>query len=245
MSTKLFKEWIEESETIVFFGGAGTSTESDIPDFRTAGGLYDQKTSKYPHPPEKMLGHTFYRKHPDIFFDYYKENLIYPEAKPNKAHRALVELEKQGKLKTVITQNIDGLHQMAGQKEVIELHGSINKNYCEQCKSKYNLNEFLALAGKVPTCTLCGGTVRPDVVLYEEGLKNSVLEKAVQAIAKADMIIIGGTSLVVYPAAGLIRYFTGKRLILINRDATKMDSKADLVFRESIGEVLNEVVFGN
>ncbi len=171
MSINDLKDWIEKSENIVFFGGAGTSTESKIPDFRTAGGLYDKKTSKYPYPPETMLSHSFYKQHPDVFFEYYKENLIYPKARPNKAHLALAELEKQGKLKAVITQNIDGLHQMAGQKEVIELHGSVHENYCENCRRKYNLNDFLSLTGSVPTCLNCGGIVRPDVVLYEEGLK--------------------------------------------------------------------------
>jgi len=243
MSINDLKGWIEKSENIVFFGGAGTSTESKIPDFRTAGGLYDKKTSKYPYPPETMLSHNFYKQRPEVFFEYYKENLIYPDARPNKAHIALAELEKQGKLKAVITQNIDGLHQMAGQKEVIELHGSVHENYCENCRNKYDLSEFLLLTGSVPTCPNCGGIVRPDVVLYEEGLKTMVLEKAIQALSNADMLIIGGTSLVVYPAAGLIHYFNGDKLVLINRDATQVDGKAGLVFRDSIGEVLHEAVF--
>jgi len=243
MSIDQFRNWIKESRSIVFFGGAGTSTESKIPDFRTAGGLYDKKTSKYPYPPEQMLSRTFYMQHPDIFFEYYKENLIYPDAKPNKAHFALAELEKQGKLKAVITQNIDGLHQMAGHAEVIELHGSIHENYCESCGLKYDLSEFLLLPGGSPTCPACGGRVRPDVTLYEEGLKTYVIEKAIQTIATCDMLIIGGTSLVVYPAAGMINYFKGDKLVLINRDATQVDGKADLVFRESIGEVLHEAVF--
>jgi len=245
MSVHELKEWINKSHRIVFFGGAGTSTESQIPDFRTAGGLYDKKTSKYPYPPETMLSHSFYKQNPSVFFEYYKENLIYPEARPNKAHMALAELEKQGKLKAVITQNIDGLHQMAGQNEVIELHGSIHKNYCESCKKPYTLSEFLALSGEVPRCIKCGGIVRPDVVLYEEGLKTRIIEQAIQALTLADLLIIGGTSLVVYPAAGLIHYYGGKRLVLINRDATQVDSKADLVFRESIGEVLHAAVFGD
>lgn len=245
MSINALREWINQSENIVFFGGAGTSTESKIPDFRTAGGLYDKKTSKYPYPPETMLSHSFYLQHPDVFFEYYKENLIYPEARPNKAHVALAELEKQGKLKAVITQNIDGLHQMAGHKEVIELHGSVHINFCERCRRQFDLSEFLALAGDVPTCPECGGIVRPDVVLYEEGLKTRILEQAIQAIRLADMLIIGGTSLVVYPAAGLIHYFNGERFVLINRDATQVDNKADMVFRESIGEVLHEAVFGD
>lgn len=245
MSIDALRDWIEKSENIVFFGGAGTSTESKIPDFRTAGGLYDKKTSKYPYPPEQMLSRTFYMQHPDIFFEYYKENLIYPEARPNKAHLALAELEKRGKLSAVITQNIDGLHQMAGHKEVIELHGSIHVNYCESCGKNYDLSEFLLLPGKTPTCPLCDGRVRPDVVLYEEGLKTNIIEKAIQAIALADMLIIGGTSLVVYPAAGMVNYFNGNKLVLINRDATQVDGQADLVFRESIGEVLHEAVFGN
>ena len=245
MSIETLKKWIDTSQKIVFFGGAGTSTESHIPDFRTAAGLYNKHESKYPYPPETMLSHTFYKNRPEIFFEYYKENLLFPEAEPNRAHIALAELEKQGKLSAVITQNIDGLHQMAGHKKVIELHGSVHKNYCENCKTRYSLSEILELPGQVPTCSICGGTVRPDVVLYEEGLKTQVLESAIQALTTADMLIIGGTSLIVYPAAGLIRYFRGEKLVLINRDATQMDEKADLVFRDPIGEVLHAAVFGD
>ncbi len=244
MSIEILKKWIDESNNVVFFGGAGTSTESDIPDFRTAGGLYDQEQQKYPYKPETIISHSFYVHHPEIFFDYYKENLLYPQARPNDAHKALAELESRGKLKAVVTQNIDGLHQMAGQKEVIELHGSVHENYCESCGATYDLKAFLELEGVVPRCSICGGMVRPDVVLYEEGLKTPVIEKAIQAIMQADMLIIGGTSLVVYPAAGMIQYFKGKRLVLINKADTQMDGKADLVFRDSIGKVLREAVYG-
>lgn len=242
MSIEKLREWIEKSSNIVFFGGAGTSTESNIPDFRTSGGLYDQKSNKYPYPPETIISHSFYIQHPEIFFEYYKDNLLYPDAKPNKAHMALARLEAENKLTAVITQNIDGLHQMAGHKNVIELHGSVHENYCETCAQTYTLKEFLELKGDKPTCVKCGGTVRPDVVLYEEGLKSQVIEKAVRAIASADLLIIGGTSLVVYPAAGLLQYFRGDKLVLINKAKTQMDSRADLVFNESIGEVLHEVV---
>lgn len=242
MSIEKLREWIEKSDNIVFFGGAGTSTESDIPDFRTSGGLYDQKSSKYPYKPETIISHSFYIQHPEIFFEYYKDNLLYPDAKPNLAHKALVKMEKEKKLRAVITQNIDGLHQLAGHENVIELHGSVHENHCEKCGQTYNLKEFLDLKGVTPTCTKCGGTVRPDVVLYEEGLKSQVIEKAVRAIASADMLIIGGTSLVVYPAAGLLQYFRGDKLVLINKAKTQMDTQADLVFNQSIGEVLHEAV---
>jgi NAD-dependent deacetylase len=243
LSVKTLRKWIDESQNIVFFGGAGTSTESNIPDFRTAGGLYEKKQDKYPYSPETIISHSFFRKHPRMFYDYYKENLLYPNAQPNDAHKALAELEKRGKLSAVITQNIDGLHQLAGHKEVIELHGSVHVNYCESCGAVYNLKAFLNLGGSVPACVKCGGQVRPDVVLYEEGLKTSVIEKAIQAIALADMLIIGGTSLVVYPAAGLVNYFKGNKLVLINKADTQVSGKADLVFKDAIGKVLREAVY--
>ncbi len=239
---QMFKDWINESQSIVFFGGAGTSTESDIPDFRTAGGLFNKKTSKYPYPPEKMVSHSFLMHNPKMFFEYYKENLVFPNAKPNNAHNALVKLEKDGKLKGVITQNIDGLHQMAGSEQVAELHGSIHRNFCTRCGYIYDLSEFLSLVGEVPTCPKCRQMVRPDVTLYEESLNAEVIQMAVDWISSADMLIIGGTSLVVYPAAGFVNYFRGKHVVLINKDATSMDKNADLLFREPIGEVLKKVV---
>ncbi len=239
---KKFKEWIDESEKIVFFGGAGTSTESGIPDFRSAGGAFDNSGAKYPYPPEKMVSHSFLQHNPKMFFEYYKENLIFPDALPNNAHKSLAQLEKNGKLLGIITQNIDGLHQMAGSHNVAELHGSVHINYCIQCGYKYDLSEFLALAGEIPTCPICRKMVRPDVTLYEESLDSEVIERAVNWIASADMLIIGGTSLVVYPAAGFVNYFRGNKIVVINRDGTQMDSKAGLLFRDSIGEVLHEVV---
>ncbi len=240
---KKFKNWIDESDRIVFFGGAGTSTESGIPDFRSAGGAFDNSGSKYPYSPEKMVSHSFLMHNPKMFFEYYKENLIFPDAKPNNAHKALVELENRGKLLGIITQNIDGLHQMAGSHKVAELHGSVHKNYCVQCGFSYNLDEFLSLNGDVPTCPTCRKMVRPEVTLYEESLDAEVIQKAVDWISSADMLIIGGTSLVVYPAASFLHYFRGSKIVLINRDATQMDSKAGIIFRDAIGEVLNEAIF--
>ncbi len=239
---KKFKQWINDSDKIVFFGGAGTSTESNIPDFRTAGGLFNKRESKYPYPPEKMVSHSFLEHNPKMFFEYYKENLIFENAVPNNAHKALAHMEKSGKLLGVITQNIDGLHQMAGSKNVAELHGSVHRNYCIRCGFTYNLSEFMALAGDVPTCPKCRQMVRPDVTLYEESLDGEVIQRAVEWISSADMLIIGGTSLVVYPAAGFINYFRGDKLVIINKDGTQMDSKAGLLFRDSIGEVMYEAV---
>ena len=245
------KKIIDESRNIVFFGGAGVSTESGIPDFRSETGLYHAK-QKYGFPPETMLSHSFYVRHTDTFFEYYKENLIYDDASPNKAHLALAALEKAGKLKAVITQNIDGLHQKAGSKTVYELHGSVKRNYCEKCGASYSLEYVMDpenCEGHVPFCSrvkdngeVCGGRIKPDVVLYEEPLDNDVMEGALRAIMEADCMIIGGTSLNVYPAAGLIDYFHGKHLVLINRDSTPFDSRADLVIHDKIGEVLGEVV---
>lgn len=233
------KKVIDESETIVFFGGAGVSTESNIPDFRSESGLYHAQ-EKYGYSPETMLSHTFYVNHTELFFKYYKENLIYPDAQPNDAHRALAKLEEMGKLKAVITQNIDGLHQKAGSKKVYELHGSVLRNYCEKCGRFHDVDYIMDEAhckNGVPYCS-CGGRIKPDVVLYEEMLDDSCIQGAVDAIQKADTLIIGGTSLVVYPAAGLINYFRGKNLVLINKSQTPYDGKADLVIYDAIGKVM-------
>ncbi len=240
MDEKL-KKIIDESENIVFFGGAGVSTESNIPDFRSEKGLYKAKT-EYGMSPEEMISHSFFVNHTETFFDYYKKNLIYPDAKPNKAHRALAKLEAQGKLKAVVTQNIDGLHQMAGNKKVYELHGSVLRNYCMKCHQFYDLDYIMDeyhCKGNVPICPVCGGIIKPDVVLYEEMLDEDCINKAVSAISKADTLIIGGTSLVVYPAAGFVRYFRGNHLVLINKQETTYDSHADLVIHDSIGKVMD------
>ena len=229
---------IKESNNIVFFGGAGVSTESHIPDFRSEDGLYKAKT-KYGYSPETLISHSFYQRHTDKFYEYYKENLIYLDAKPIDAHYALAKLVKMGKLKAVVTQNIDGLHQAAGSKNVLELHGSIHRNYCMRCKKQYSAR-FVKESKGIPTCD-CGGTIRPDVVLYEEGLDNQIIQKSIRAISEADMLIIGGTSLVVYPAAGFIDYFHGKYLVLINKDATARDVGATLTIHEPIGEVLDRI----
>ena len=233
----LLKQWIAQSDSIVFFGGAGVSTESGIPDFRSVDGLYNQT---YDYPPETIISHSFYVRNPQEFYRFYKDRMLFPAAKPNRAHLALAKLEQEGKLKTVITQNIDGLHQAAGSKEVLELHGSVHRNYCTRCGQFYGL-DFMMKSEGVPKCS-CGGIIKPDVVLYEEGLDNRILQKAVRAIHNADMLMIGGTSLVVYPAAGLIDYYQGKRLVLINKDKTARDSMADLVINEKIGEVLGAAV---
>lgn len=235
------KKIIDGSDNIVFFGGAGVSTESNIPDFRSEKGLYKAKT-EYGMSPEEMISHSFFVNHTETFFDYYKKNLIYPDAKPNKAHRALAKLEAQGKLKAVVTQNIDGLHQMAGNKKVYELHGSVLRNYCMKCHQFYDLDYIMDeyhCKGSVPICPVCGGIIKPDVVLYEEMLDEDCINKAVSAISKADTLIIGGTSLVVYPAAGFVRYFHGRNLVLINKQETPYDSHADLVIHDSIGKVMD------
>lgn len=231
------KDWIKSSDNIVFFGGAGVSTESNIPDFRSVDGLYNQE---YDYPPETILSHSFYERKTDEFYRFYKNKMIFLSASPNPAHLALAKLEKQGKLKAVITQNIDGLHQAAGSKEVLELHGSVHRNYCERCKRFYNAEYILGAEG-IPRCS-CQGRIKPDVVLYEEGLDTEILEKAVSYISQADMLIVGGTSLTVYPAAGLIDYYRGRRLVLINKSVTTMDGKADFVISGSIGKVLAETV---
>lgn len=226
------RQWIEGSDNIVFFGGAGVSTESGIPDFRSQDGLYNQE---YDYPPETIISHSFYMRNPEEFYRFYKNKMIFTEAKPNAAHLALAKLERQGKLKAVITQNIDGLHQMAGSKEVLELHGSIHRNYCSRCGKFYGLDAVTGVQG-VPRCD-CGGIIKPDVVLYEEGLDQHTLQKSVYYIRHADVLIIGGTSLAVYPAAGLIDYYQGNKLVLINKSATARDAHADLVINEPIGQV--------
>ena len=231
---------LKESNNIVFFGGDGVSTESGIPDFRSANGLFNEKLN-ITFTPEQLVSHSFYIRYPKEFFNFYKAKLIYPQAKPNKAHIALAKLEEMGKLKAVITQNIDGLHQAAGSKNVFELHGSVLRNYCVKCHAFYD-EKFILDSKDVPTCTKCGGNVKPDVVLYEEGLDDNVIRDSVRAIANADTLIIGGTSLVVYPAAGLIDYFRGKNLVLINKSSTSADNKADLVIHDSIGKVLNMAI---
>jgi len=234
------KQAIEKSSNIVFFGGAGISTESGIPDFRSENGLY-QSVAEYGAPPEELISLSFFRKDPNTFFKYYKENLMYPGAKPNAAHLALAKLEEQGKLKAVVTQNVDGLHQMAGSKNVIQLHGSALRNYCVDCKTDYTddyiLNPVLH-NDHVPLCEKCNGIVRPDIVLYQESLDSDVISRAVDAISNADMLIVGGTSLVVYPAAGFLNYFRGKNLVLINKSATSYDARADFVINDSLGKVL-------
>ena len=231
------KSWIEESKNIVFFGGAGVSTESGIPDFRSQDGLYHQQ---YDYPPEQILSHTFFVRKPEEFFRFYRNKMLAPDARPNRAHLALAELERAGRLKAVITQNIDGLHQAAGSQEVLELHGSVLRNHCMRCGKFYGMEAILNSSG-VPKCS-CGGVIKPDVVLYEEGLDMDTLNRAVNYISRADVLIVGGTSLTVYPAAGLIDYYRGRKLVLINRDATPLDGQADLVIAGKIGEVLGEAV---
>ena len=231
---KRLKGIIDDSKSIVFFGGAGVSTESGIPDFRSEDGLYRQK---YSYPPEEIISHTFFVRNPEVFFEFYKDKMMALDAKPNPAHQALARLEQEGKLTAVITQNIDGLHQAAGSKNVLELHGSIHRNYCQKCGKFYDAAYVKAAEG-VPRCDACGGMVKPDVVLYEESLDNGLLYRAVEHIRRADMLIVGGTSLVVYPAAGLVDYYQGQRLVLINKSATSMDRRADLVISGPIGEVM-------
>ena len=231
------KSWIEESKNIVFFGGAGVSTESGIPDFRSQDGLYHQQ---YDYPPEQILSHTFFVRKPEEFFRFYRNKMLAPDARPNRAHLALAELERAGRLKAVITQNIDGLHQAAGSQEVLELHGTVLRNHCIRCGKFYGMDAILNSSG-VPKCS-CGGVIKPDVVLYEEGLDMDTLNRAVNYISRADVLIVGGTSLTVYPAAGLIDYYRGQKLVLINRDATPLDGQAGLVIAGKIGEVLGEAV---
>jgi len=225
----LLKKWIAESNHIVFFGGAGVSTESKIPDFRSVDGLYNQK---YQYPPETILSHTFYQRRTEEFFEFYRDKMLYPEAQPNAAHLALAKLEQMGKLKAVITQNIDGLHQAAGSKRVLELHGSVLRNYCTRCHKFYDMEYILHSSG-IPRCE-CGGVIKPDVVLYEEGLDSMTLNEAIRCIRQADMLIVGGTSLTVYPAAGLIDDYRGSKLVLINKSITMMDERADLLINGPI-----------
>ena len=228
---------IDTYGNIVFFGGAGVSTESGIPDFRSVDGLYHQQ---YDYPPETILSHTFYRSHTEEFFRFYRNKMLFPNAQPNAAHKKLAELEAAGKVRAVITQNIDGLHQAAGSRTVLELHGSVLRNYCEKCYQFYGIDTILNSTG-IPRCEKCGGIIKPDVVLYEEGLDPKTIQGAVEAIAAADTLIIGGTSLVVYPAAGLIRYFRGRKLVVINMSPTQSDSNADLLIADKIGDVLGSL----
>ena len=235
VKVKKLQEIIDESQRIVFFGGAGVSTESGIPDFRSVDGLYHQK---FKYPPETMLSHTFFKQNTWDFFDFYKNRVIPADPKPNAAHLKLAELEKAGKLIGVVTQNIDGLHQAAGSEKVYELHGSVLRNYCTNCGKFFDYKYILEASG-IPECYVCGSVVKPDVVLYEEGLDNDTLVGAVNAISSADTMIVAGTSLVVYPAAGLLQYFRGKWLVLINRDPTPADKSANLVIHDKVGEVLS------
>ena len=232
------QEIIDDSNNIVFFGGAGVSTESGIPDFRSVDGLYNQK---WKYPPETIISRSFYYKNPEEFFRFYREKLIIKDVKPNKAHIALAKLEEKGKLKAVVTQNIDGLHQLAGSKTVYELHGSTLRNYCESCHKFFDIDYIADKKMPVPVCDSCGGRVKPDVILYEEMLDDNCIQGAVGAIAAADTLIIGGTSLVVYPAAGFIHYFKGKHLVIINRDETSADAQAELVIHDKIGDVLGSL----
>ena len=230
------KQWIDESDNVVFFGGAGVSTESGIPDFRSVDGLYAQK---YKYPPERIISHSFFEENPEEFYRFYRDKLVIRGAKPNIAHRKLAEWERQGKLKAVITQNIDGLHQAAGSEKVIELHGTTHRVYCARCGQQYPV-EVVNEGTGIPRCK-CGGVIRPDVVLYEEGLNQEDLYRSVQLIRDADVLIVGGTSLVVYPAAGLINYYRGRKLVLVNLSATDRDNDADLVIHEKIGEVFAQL----
>lgn len=230
------RKWVKESNNIVFFGGAGVSTESGIPDFRSVDGLYHQQ---YDYPPETILSHTFYRKKTEEFYRFYRAKMLCLDAKPNAAHLKLAQWEQEGKLKAVITQNIDGLHQAAGSKVVLELHGSVLRNYCEKC-GKFHGVEYIVHSEGVPVCE-CGGSIKPDVVLYEEGLNQRTLADAIRYISEADVLIVGGTSLAVYPAAGLLDYYTGNKLVLVNKTPTQRDSVADLVVQGSIGEIFSQL----
>ena len=231
------KEWVDGCDNIVFFGGAGVSTESGIPDFRSVDGLYHQK---YDVPPETILSHSYFLRYPEKFYAFYRDKMLPVGAKPNAAHKKLAELEAAGKLKAVVTQNIDGLHQLAGSKNVLELHGSVHRNYCRNCGKGFDAAYILHSKG-IPCCDSCGGQIKPDVVLYEEGLDQRTLEDAVYYISHADMLIIGGTSLAVYPAAGLIEYYRGHKLVLINKSTTPMDSRADLLIQAGLGEVFEQI----
>lgn len=240
MSYELLKTIIKNTTNMVFFGGAGVSTESCIPDFRSKDGLYTIKTD-LKFPPEVILSHSFFINNTENFFQFYKSNMIFPNVVPNDAHITLAKLEENNKLKAIITQNIDGLHQMAGSKNVYELHGSVHRNYCMKCNKFFNLNYILNSKSIIPSCDSCGGIIKPDVVLYEESLDMDILERSIKAISIADTLIVGGTSLVVYPAANLIKYFRGNNLILINKSSTPYDKQANLVIHDSIGKVLSTV----
>lgn len=231
------KKWVSESDNLVFFGGAGVSTESGIPDFRSVDGLYHQQ---YDYPPETILSHTFYRSKTTEFYRFYRAKMLALDAKPNAAHKKLAQWEQEGKLQAIITQNIDGLHQAAGSQKVYELHGSVHRNYCERCHALYDARYILESEG-VPVCEQCGGPIKPDVVLYEEGLDMATLQGATSAIRRAEVLIVGGTSLTVYPAAGLIDYYQGNKLVLINKSVTPMDGRADLLVQGSIGEIFSQL----
>lgn len=233
----ILKKWINESENIVFFGGAGVSTESGIPDFRSVDGLY---SLDYDYPPETILSHTFFMNNTEEFYRFYKNKMLFTEVHPNITHKVLAALEKAGKLKAVVTQNIDGLHQLAGSKNVYELHGSVYRNYCIKCNEFYGIDKIKNSKG-IPVCDKCGGIIKPDVVLYEEGLNSDTLEDSIEAISKCDMLIVGGTSLTVYPAAGLIRYYKGNKLVLINKTATEYDKYANLVINDGLGKVFETI----
>lgn len=234
---EILRTWITESSNIVFFGGAGVSTESGIPDFRSVDGLYHQK---FDYPPETILSHHFFYAHTDYFYRFYREKLLAPDVEPNAAHKTLARWEREGKLRAVVTQNIDGLHQKAGSREVLELHGSVLRNYCERCGAFYGLDTILHSTG-VPRCPACGGDIKPDVVLYEESLDQEVLAKAVHYIRQADLMIIGGTSLVVYPAAGLVQYFRGRHLVVVNKGQVGSNVGADLTIDGPIGQVFSQL----
>lgn len=236
-SLERLKDIIEKTDNIVFFGGAGVSTESGIPDFRSVDGLYNQK---YDYPPETILSHTFYRRMPEEFFRFYRDKMLCLDAQPNAAHSKLAQWEEEGKLKAIVTQNIDGLHQKAGSRNVLELHGSVHRNYCRRCGKLFDAQYLLRSSG-VPRCDQCGGAVKPDVVLYEEALDQAVLQKAAGALRQADLLIVGGTSLTVYPAAGLLRYFQGSRLAVVNQTALPLDQEADLLIQGQIGQVFSQL----
>lgn len=241
MSYENLKSVVDSSKNIVFLGGAGVSTESNIPDFRSEAGIYKTKNN-FSYSPEVMLSHTFFMSHTEDFFDFYREKMIYKDAKPNDTHYALAELEKRGKLKAIITQNIDGLHQMAGSQNVLELHGSIHRNHCTKCNKFFDLDYIIKSDELTPKCDKCNGLVKPDVVLYEESLDMEVLNTSVEYIRNADILIVGGTSLVVYPAAGLVDYFNGSNLVLINKSTTPYDNKANIIIHDSIGKVLKSIL---
>lgn len=239
-SLQTLASWIKDSESVVFFGGAGTSTESGIPDFRSAAGLYSEEHA-FPYPPEVMLSRSFFLRSPEVFFDFYRSKMLHPAAEPNGCHRLLARLEAEGKLKAVITQNIDGLHQRAGSRRVLELHGSVHRNRCMDCGRHYELEAVTGSGETVPRCPSCGGIIKPEVVLYEEELDQRVMLDAVQHIASADLLLIGGTSLTVQPAAHLVTYFRGRRTVLMNGDSTPYDHQADLIIKGRIGECMDQV----